>query len=511
MPINKTICASALSLVFLLTNQYCVLALTQEEAADACQAVKARMIKDHRYNLSPEGDRTHIYMILADQKLPYSLTLGWVQFRSKAKKIEEPASEVKTKTDDKTQFEQAFKKQADLLVTKDDLSATDEAGLVMPLPGMKPSQKDFNQADYHNLQGCDMLSDGRVNDALKEFQAAIKIDSTNVKYQNNCGALLALKGEYAQGVKCIDLAIQKDSKYLQAITNRALLHLAIGQPDMALKDAKYALTLDPKYFPAKIAQVRATLEKGDQASIDAALFEAAKLKENNPGDWQSLLLVADCYFAAKQYKEAREVCRRIQQLSANNIDNILKLAMCFEKIGDLDNAIKEARKGTVAAPDDPIPHLILGRYLQANRDDKSAALQFERTLDLERFCTPAIKQEAMNSWLKILLKENKSERAEELAYKWAKSNEKDAKCQYNLAWILSMNAKKKKEAIEAYQKTLKLDPALTAVHYNLGLLMIESGDVRNGLAQLRTFVKIAPKDNDASHAKELIEKYSKNL
>ncbi len=74
-----------------------------------------------------------------------------------------------------------------------------------------------------------------------------------------------------------------------------------------------------------------------------------------------------------------------------------------------------------------------------------------------------------------------------------------------------MNAKKKKEAIEAYQKTLKLDSALTAVHYNLGLLMIESGDVRNGLAQLRTFVKFAPKDNDASHAKELIEKYSKNL
>jgi len=511
MPINKTIFASALSLVFLLVSNYAAFALTQEEAADSCQAVKARLMRDHRYSLSKEGDRTHIYMILADQKLPYSLSIGWIQFRPKTKKAESPALDEKAKTDDKSQFEQAFKKQADLLVTKDDLSATDEAGLVLPQPGMKPLQKDFNEADYHNLLGCDMLSDGKVNEALKEFQIAIKLDSTKAKYQNNCGALLALKGDYALGVKCIDQAISKDPKYLQAITNRSLLHLAIGQPDMALKDAKAALEIDPKYFPAKIAQVRATLEKGDQASIDAALLEAAKLKENNPGDWQSLLLVADCYFAAKQYKEAKEVCRRIQQLSANDIENILKLAMCFEKLGDLDSAIKEARKGTVAAPDDPRPHLILGRYLVSNRDEKAAALQFERTLDLERFCTPLIKMEAMNAWLKILIQENKTERAEELAYKWAKSNDKDAKCQYNLAWILSMNTQKKKEAIEAYQKTLKLDPALVAVHYNLGLLMIESGDLRNGLAQLRAFVKIAPKDNDTPHAKELIEKFSKNL
>lgn len=510
MPINKTICASALSLVFLFSSQQSCRALTQEEAADACQAVKARLMRDHRYNLVREGDRTHIYMIMADQKLPYSLSLGWIQFRPKIKKSDDSVGD-KDKSADKTEFEQAFQKQADLLITKDELIATDETGLILPQPGAKPLQKDYNEADYHNLLGCDMLSDGRVNDALKEFQTAVKLDSTCAKYQNNCGALLALKGDYALGVKSIDLAIQKDAKYLQAITNRALLHLAIGQPDMALKDAKYALTLDPKNFPAKIAQIRATLEKGDKASIEAALSEAAILKENNPGDWQSLLLVADCYFAAKQYKEAKEVCKRIQQLSANDIDNILKLAVCFEKIGDLDNAIKEARKGTVAAPDDPRPHLVLGRYLLANRDDKAAALQFERTIDLERFCTPAIKLEAMNSWLKILIRENKTERAEELAYRWAKANDKDAKCQYNLAWILSMNAQKKKDAIEAYKKTLKLDPALVAVHYNLGLLMIESGDLRNGLAQLRAFVKIAPKDNDTPHAKELIEKYSKNL
>ncbi|MDX2108520.1 MAG: tetratricopeptide repeat protein [Candidatus Melainabacteria bacterium] len=510
MPINKTICVSALSLVILLASPFQAFGLTQEEASDACQAVKARLMRDHRYNLTREGDRTHIYMIMADQKLPYSLSLGWIQFRPKIKKAEDPAPE-KEKTDDKSQFEQAFKKQADLLVTKDELIATDESGLILPQPGAKPLQKDYNEANYHNLLGCDMLSDGKVNDALKEFQVAAKLDATCAKYQNNIGALLALKGEYAQGVKSIDLAIQKDPKYLQAITNRALLHLAIGQPDMALKDAKYALTLDPKYFPAKIAQVRATLEKGDKGSIESALSEAAILKENNPGDWQSLILVADCYFAAKQYKEAKEVCRRIQQLSANDIDNILKLAVCFEKLGDLDNAIKEARKGTVAAPDDPRPHLILGRFLLANRDDKAAALQFERTMDLERACSPHVKLEAMNSWLKILIRENKTERAEELAYKWAKTNDKDPKCQYNLGWILSMNAQKKKEAIEAYQKTLKLDPALVAVHYNLGLLMIESGDVRNGLAQLRAFVKIAPKDSDTPHAKELIEKFSKSL
>lgn len=504
MHMTKRIFALALS-GFLFSQP--ALALTQEQAADACQAIKARMMRDHRVTLSREGDKTHVYLILADQRLPYCLTMGWIQFRNKPKKAEpEPADKSK-----KSEFEEAFKKQADLLNTQDLFQATDEAGLVLPKPGEKPAQKNYNEANYHNLLGCDLVSDGNINDSLKEFQQAVKLEAGNAKYLNNLGAVLALKGEYREACKHIDAALQKDKKYVQAMTNRSFLSLAIGLPDIALKDAKAALLIQPKFYPAQIAEMRAALEKGDKASIDTALEAALKIKESNPGDWQSLLLVADCYFAAKKYKEAKEVCRRIQQLSASNCDNLLKLSLCYEKLGDLDSAINEARKATIVGPDDPRTHFALARFLVANRDDKAAALQFERTLDLESRLTPAVKIAAMNEWLKILLKENNHEKAEELVYKWAKNNQQNPKCQYNLAWILSMNPKKKKEAIDAYQKTLKLDPALHAVHYNLGLLQIEVGDVRNGLAQLRIFVKAAPTDHDAGQARELIKQYSKNL
>jgi tetratricopeptide (TPR) repeat protein len=65
---------------------------------------------------------------------------------------------------------------------------------------------------------------------------------------------------------------------------------------------------------------------------------------------------------------------------------------------------------------------------------------------------------------------------------------------------------KKKEAEAAYKKALALDPDNQRAHYNLGLLLEESGRLEEAEAELSKAVQLDPEDEDARTQHDLILK-----
>jgi len=192
-------------------------------------------------------------------------------------------------------------------------------------------------------------------------------------------------------------------------------------------------------------------------------------------------------------------------LNPGNADIVLKLAHTNEKLGDLDEAIKQAKKATQLAPDDARTHITLGRYLDSNRDTNAARLQFERAMDVKP--DKSLRKTAMGALLRILIASEKMPIADEFTKKWVKQYPDDAACHYNRAWLASqLEGDHVQECIDGYRKTLELDPTLSSVHYNLALVLLKAGKNTDGLRELKSFVKELPNDSDCASAIELIKK-----
>lgn len=486
-----------------------------------CPAVRTRIEKEHRIRLSEENfrgeKRVHVYLFMSEQPLPYVLSLGWFNTREhtvaarpvKEKKERKEKRGKKDKSAKKVDLESVSKARELLNPTtpgNKSLVAVDELGLVLPFPGSSPQEKNYDKAAWNAVLGFDHLNRNDLNDAEKEFADAIKIAPINARFNNNLGAILAARGKYSEASPHFDRAVRENDSYAAAYANRALLSLAIGQPVLAFDDSLRAIKLDPGLIPARVAYGRSLLETGKLAD---ALKVAQALKAEAPSEWQSMLLLADALLANCEFRESRATLARLSVLSPANVEVLLKLAHANDKLGDLDNAIKQARKATQVAPGDPRTHITLGRYLDANRDANAARLQFERAMDLKP--EKSLRKVAMGGILRILIATDKLPDADELSKKWLKQYSDDAACHYNRAWIASqIEGDHMQECIDGYRKALELDPSLKSVHYNLGLVLVKAGKKQEALEELKSFVTASPNDSDSESARELIKKLEDN-
>lgn len=385
------------------------------------------------------------------------------------------------------------------------LQAVDELGMILPPPGMQPSGL-VDKSDLSNVVGFDAIGDGNnLEAAEKQFDQASK-GTPDARFHNNYGALLAYRGVYDEASKHFDEAIKLNPNFAAALTNRALLSLAIGHPELAIDDARKALAVEPLSVPAVIAYGRSAMES---KNLDEALLVAESMKEKFPQEWQTKVFQADVYLAGQKYYEANAVLQQLTTLSPSNTDLLLKRAHAIDKLGNLDEAIVLARKATGLAPDDPRTHITLGRYLESNRDMKAAQLQYLRAMEL----TPsrALRQEAMGPLLRVMVLLEKTDEGYELSKQWVKKFPDDAEVHYNKAWITSQLPQPKyNEAIEDYRNALKLNSNMNDARYNMALLLVKAGKKALAIEELKSFVNFAPNDKDSESARKLIQKLSGN-
>jgi len=478
-----------------------------------CPPIRERIEKDHRIRLIEEtyrGEkRVHVYLYMSEQSLPYLVSLGWF-----IPKLDTTPPPEEKKPGLVSKFKKpmlsSLGKAKELLNPITDKNrnvvVVDEMGLVLPVPGLNPRDKNYDKADWNAVIGFDNLVSNDLNGAQKEFEDAIKIAPINARFNNNLGAILAVKGDYKEASPHFDRAIRENDKFAAAYANRALLSMAIGQPKLAFDDAAKALALEPTLTPARVAYGRALLETGRAAD---ALKVAQALKTDAPAEWQSMLLLADALLANNEFREAKITLARLVVLNPSSVSIVMKLAHANEKLGDLDEAIKQARKAAQMAPNEPRTHVTLGRYLDSNKDANGARLQFERALDLKPDRT--LRKACMGAILRILIATNKLPLADEYSKKWVKQYVEDSESHYNRAWIAAqLEGDHVQECIDEYKKALEQEPTLSSVHYNLALVLIKAGKKDEALKELQAFVAAAPEDSDSASARELIKKLGGN-
>ncbi len=112
----------------------------------------------------------------------------------------------------------------------------------------------FPTAEAHTFLGWAYSFQGRVDDAIKECETAIRIDPDFGNPYNDIGVYLIEKGEYDEAIPWLEKAMSakryEPRHYPHMNMGRVLVKK--GRFQEAVRELKRALVIEPDYTPARI-------------------------------------------------------------------------------------------------------------------------------------------------------------------------------------------------------------------------------------------------------------------
>jgi tetratricopeptide (TPR) repeat protein len=194
-----------------------------------------------------------------------------------------------------------------------------------------------NYTDIWTGKGNILDNMGRHYEAIKCFDKATEIDSSNDLAWYNKGLCLVNLKEYDEAIRCLDRVLSRDSNNYYAWNVKGRISVELGKHDEAMKLFDTVLEINPNY-------VLAWYNKGNlfsyvQKKYDKAIKCYDKAIDIDPkyvDAWQNKGVSLT---AQKKYAEAMESYNKVINIDPNNIDAWYNKGHSFYNLGLLHEAI----------------------------------------------------------------------------------------------------------------------------------------------------------------------------
>jgi tetratricopeptide (TPR) repeat protein len=217
----------------------------------------------------------------------------------------------------------------------------------------------------HNNLGVIYLKLNRADEALSEFQKALKLDPRYIDTYNNLGGVYNLKGDYERAVRFFRRAILLNPGYVEAYNNLAntyfkkelwdaaieLFRKAIAvnpnyanayyglgvaynnkkMPDKAISYFEKAIKLDPLFSIAYFELGNIYIDKG---MLDEAVYFFKKSVEIDPMFIAAYNNLGVLYFGKEMYREALEEFGHALKIHPDSPDVLNNYKKTIEKLQD---------------------------------------------------------------------------------------------------------------------------------------------------------------------------------
>lgn len=141
-------------------------------------------------------------------------------------------------------------------------------------------QKPKGRAAAYFNRGNALLAKGDVDQAIADYDEAIKLDPKNASAYNNRGSVRSEKGDAEGALEDFNTAIKNNARYASAYFNRGNVYAAQGDA-RALKDYDAALKFNRRNVNAYIARGALLLASGATAKARADMRHALALERRN--------------------------------------------------------------------------------------------------------------------------------------------------------------------------------------------------------------------------------------
>jgi tetratricopeptide (TPR) repeat protein len=215
----------------------------------------------------------------------------------------------------------------------------------------------------HNERGLELFSKGKLEQAVKEYEEAIRADPAFAAAHNNLGSAHFAAGRFEEAAGSFRRACELDPAYGQAHFNLALAHIKLGRE----KEAHDALGAALRAYDAA---GEAHLKAGRLAEAEEAFRGMLQI---DPDYAPALLRLGLVCNAARRFDEAATHLRRVVERHPTNPAVHEALAESLFGQNNYTEAAASADRALKLSPDSPDAHYLAG-LARAALNQRDAAL-----------------------------------------------------------------------------------------------------------------------------------------
>jgi tetratricopeptide (TPR) repeat protein len=168
----------------------------------------------------------------------------------------------------------------------------------------------------HNNLGSVWLKSGRVDDAIREYQAALKVTPESPLARNNLGSAFLKQGRVAEAIQEFRRVLSRDPQSITGRFNLAGALLRSGRATEAVAEYERVLAIKPDFAQGHLALGHALMRAERLADAIAQFKIAVQLQ---PGHAHARNSLATAFAAKQQWGEAIRCWRETLEINPNDV------------------------------------------------------------------------------------------------------------------------------------------------------------------------------------------------
>ena len=201
----------------------------------------------------------------------------------------------------------------------------------------------------HLRKGKELLSEGKMQEALIELRKAEKENADYPDLYNSMGLAYSLLGQYDDAIRSFRKALELNTNYIEAHLNLALTLNNIGEVEEARREFEIVGTLERAKggdigfsVKAKLANAHKSLGQlyYEIGRYDDAIVELDKALKLIPEFRDISTLLGKIYIDKGDYDNAIKVLEEVFERYPDYVDCAVRLGIAYFKKGELSKAKK---------------------------------------------------------------------------------------------------------------------------------------------------------------------------
>jgi protein O-GlcNAc transferase len=357
-------------------------------------------------------------------------------------------------------------------------------------------------ATAHSNMGTALQAKNRLEEAMICYEKALAINPGYMKAYNNLGSVLKNRGNVAEAVVYFQKALVINPDYITAHCNLGSALQELGRGEEAVVCFQKALSIDPNYAPAHNSLGLSLKELG---KIKEAVANYQKALSIKPDFQEAYSNLGDALKEQGKQEEAVASYQKALAIQPDYVNVLNNLGIVFKEQGELAHAMACYNKALVIDPNCFESHSNLGNALQEQGELDRAVVCHKKALAIKpdyitahsNLGTTLQEQgkldEAVASYQKALSLMNSPQTEPEKSIpNTPLSNRWDSVNIYSNMGTALQEQGKLDEAIASYHKALSINPNSVEAHSNLGTALKDQGRWDEAIASYQKALSIKP-------------------
>ncbi|MGP8200848.1 MAG: tetratricopeptide repeat protein [Limisphaerales bacterium] len=236
-----------------------------------------------------------------------------------------------------------------------------------------------NHVAHYNL-GDDLVQQGRLDEAISQYQEALQIKPDHAEALNNLANALLAMGKPDEAILQYQKALQIKPDYASAHYNLAIVLQQKGRMDEAIIQYQNAVRFKPDNVQAQYSLATALRQQG---RVDEAKVHYQKVLQIDPGFEEGLYNLGNDLRQKGRVDEAITQYQEALQINPGYADAHVNLGSALLQTGRLDEAIAHLQKALQINPGSGKAHNNLGNALLQKGNAAEAIAHFQQAMQLE--------------------------------------------------------------------------------------------------------------------------------